>query len=274
MSPITIETLSPEKLSEKDLRDIHELTQDLWGDGLAELIRCRECSRISGKKEVFYELPLELYRETVSHILSQRKNIQLSCPHCGSHQVRLIFGEENFKNIEKRLFRSSGSTVSLCRTRVGEIIGYAEVYRGEFELIYELELRHHYAHIPIDTFRKAISHILSNRNITASIALSSIGISGKYRSGHLLMRMLRHFSHHTHLSSVTEAWIMELDAGSPMYRLFEHMWLISLNKVFPEIFQWRNAAQSYKSHIWLLPSPIESLRDYFKKHATEKGVWW
>ncbi len=94
----------------------------MWADGSSELIRCYSCHTISGKKEVFGHLPIDIYKKKVHTLIDISQAIM--CPHCRSSETELVHTRsQSIETIRERLLMSMESHVVLCRDKqTGELV--------------------------------------------------------------------------------------------------------------------------------------------------------
>lgn len=258
---IQIDVVDPKSLTENDFLSIHEITQDMWAEGMSELLICNACNNISGKKEVFWYLPQKKYNLKVSEILNW---IHLKCPKCSSSNVSLTHSaQNNIPVIKDRLLNSIESSVVMVRDECYNLISYWEVYVDFFNRAINFELKPHYPSIDLCDMRYRIEEIL-NQDIDILTVFSAAGITSDYCNPMLFIKILKSFFQNTHFRHNNTPWIMELNKFNPVYKTFMKLGWISLNET-DETFFWKNlvASPNYHSVIALFPESMYKFQSHF-----------
>ncbi len=272
-SDISFQSISnPLILSPWDMREIHELIQDLWATQLGwlgEFLRCSSpaCSKIFSKEQIFLTYPnasMEQIRENWwDNVL---------CTECWS-SLKLIYGEWHFQELSLKMTQSPHAYMVLVRNMVGELVGHASYYLGNIDDIYQYELHYHYPHIRISDMRERIIKILGSAP-EYMIVLSAIGLIPSYRGPTYLFRLMKQVVDEVRNTEAIRGytWIMELDKTNPMYRIFTGLWWHDINAHawLPELVA-RNVAPSYESRIVIFQDIYSRFHDFFNQATWPKS---
>lgn len=262
-----VEIRDPNQLTYEDFHDIHRFTQDMWADGSGEFIKCYNCGKISGKKKVFWYVPVEIFRKKVSQIM---ENYPIQCPECSSWHVGIVHeDEESIRIVQERLVNSlESSAVMYKECGSWELVGYAEAYVDYFERAFHFELEPHYPRIPTQDMKNRIEELIC-KDVSTVIVFSVLGLSMAYRTPSHLARLLRSFFESTYFQNDACPWIMEIWRFNSVYKMFMWMWGYSLNDTDPEYFKSNlRASPEYDSVIAVFPESM--IR--FRKKFTQKSV--
>lgn len=268
-SPLSMYPMHPQKLASDEFAEIHELTQDLWADGSSELLKCMDCSMISGKKDIFWHLPIDIYRQKVSYIIPQVSHMK--CTHCSSSNTQLIHhSTSSIPAIQDRLMTNIDAHTVLCRNERWELVWYAESYVAKIEDAHRWELAPHYPHTSYLDIQKRIEKVLS-MDISQVIVFSALWLMLEYRSPFIFAELLKTFFATIDFEQSDLPGIMEIWHNNGIYKVF--MWLggISLNASDPSYFaRHLVASPRYASTIAVFPRTIPVFRQQFTKNSVRE----
>lgn len=264
---IQINVVDPRNLTENDFLNIHEITQDMWAEGMSEFLICNNCNHIAWKKEVFWHFPQSKYKKKVSEILSW---VSLKCPKCLSSNINLMHSaQNNIPIIKDRLLNSIESSVVMVRDQWSNLISYWEVYVDFFDRVINFELRPHYPTIDLFDMKYRIEKIL-NQDISILTVFSAAGIVWNYRSPTLFIKILKAFFQDTNFSYYNTPWIMELNKFNPVYKTFMKLGWISLNDTDETFFSKHLVASPhYDSVIAIFPESMNKFQTHFNLSIRE-----
>ena len=269
-SSLNISPTHPTKLTLDEFWEIHELTQDMWADGSSEFIRCYSCHTISGKKEVFGHLPINIYKKKVHTLIDVSQVI--ICPHCRSSEIELIHTRsQSIETIRERLLTSMESHVVLCRDKqTGELVWYAEAYVAKFEDAHRWELAPHYPRVLVSDMQKRIQNILSV-DTSFMIIFSALWLMMEYRNPFIFAELLKQFFGSVWFEQYSLPALMEIWHNNAIYKVF--MWLgwQSLNATDPSYFSRHLVASpKYDSTIAVFPIALPLFQKQFAKWSVRE----
>ena len=265
---ISFHSIDPRTLSLLEMREVHEMIQDLWATSfgwLGELGKCKlpNCSYIFGKEEAFQREDISsqiLYEKTSAEIMRILNQHDLYCPKCGSLS-EIIYDENHLNELIDKMCYSPYSDMTVVKNKVGKVIWHASYYVGTLDDFYNNELYYHYSHYPISEIKERIREVLGSipDNI---IIFSAIGFLYNYRNPYHLFRLIQHALNIALEKSELRGYpgIMELDKTNPMYRIFMKTWGCDING-------WslvaKNTSASYDSRIALFNDPYTCFMPHF-----------
>lgn len=252
------EILDPTSLTPNVLTEIHETLQDMWSTALWELVRCHVCDTIFGKKEIFWHLPIELYRQTVSNILRQSGRNDIPCPHC-EWDTEFIYGDEHLANLIEKIKTSVYSYIQLYRGENREIQWIGLYYIDTFSEIFHHELSPHYETIGEQWLHRKIEKTLWF-NPGYMIAFAAIWFREWYGNMNILFEILKNAFTNIPYKYRASPGIMEVDQKNAVYRVFTHIGGIPLDLESSHI---SNTREFYKSKILCFHHPVESFENHF-----------
>ena len=247
---VNVSDIPTDEIDTKMIHSLHEVTQDMWADGIWEFVQCEDCGKMHSKKDIFWSLPKHEYEKTVQELLGSHGPTNLSCQDC-SGRTRFVYGDENLWVIEERLLRTKRSFLVVERNHAGKIVGYEDAYVSDLEDIFRREFLTHYGEIGFPVIRERVESLLWKIKMDEFLVLSDIGFLTSYRNFTNLFKVLSRIAQIMPPDTYKYPWFTELDEENSLYKISEalggkSLWIRKDPVLGPKI---TNVSGSYKSDL-------------------------
>jgi len=255
---ILIKSVNTLDLLDSELLSISQVQKDMWAYWLGEYVRCKCCSKIHSKNDIFWHLSSEIRRESVTKLEEIYLWDSINCKTCNSIDTEFIYDIDKSISFFREKYKQEAFLV-LGYNYNWDIIWFMDWYFAYLIDIYNLEINYHYPNLSIDVFEELIKNKLNTLVLWKFLSLSSIWTYEKNISYPLIYELIRKF-----FKIVSEKkgipWIIELDKRNSIYQIYKIMWSLSLwinsnNSV--------NTNKNYESDLCIFVDPIDTFNANF-----------
>lgn len=258
------ESMDPQKVTDKMLRDIFEIEQDMWARGIGEYLKCINCGELFSKSDIYENnskifLPNELKVWTVQQIENSLGSPLPDCLLCAGQTKHVYDAEEYIPQMEAR-YKRQNSFLTLVKDEVWEIVGFMDGYIASLDEIYTDELRFHFSSYLI----KEICHCFWITPDTQLLTVSSIGTNERNKSLITALKLLKTFFQWIDSKYDNIWWLVESIIWSSTYCIFDLMWSQKMEvreKVHCII--WETSNDNYKTDILFQNNVVSDYKNRF-----------
>jgi len=186
------EVLQAKDISASDLIRIHQIEQDAWAHGIEEYLACSNCWLVEWKDKMYWRLPREVQKRTVSKIEELLWSPEVLCKCCGSKMSR-TYGTEYMSDIYER-YQDDESYLWVLRDSKWVIQGFIDGYVNDFSTIYRREFFWYYRElISQDDLREFIEQKLWCPLPNRILFWTSLAVSERHKSLQNVYKLLQLF---------------------------------------------------------------------------------
>lgn len=252
---LTFESVKAKNLSIEDVNKIYEIEQDMWAEWIWEYLKCENCWEVYSKNDVFWDIVLEQYLETVSELEKKVWNDKFDCLCCWN-QTKHIWGKDYIEQIKER-YNDKESFLATVRSKTWEIIWFTDAYISDLDTIYKREFEHYYSEIGLDKIRDMIWVIL-NKSIPDRILMhSTTWIESKYSNLNIFFSLILEF--YKYLESLWYKdilWICEASIWSTSHSLYH---VAGARRIWSDKGKLKNTHKKSTSDIFVHENVISSV---------------
>lgn len=223
---IIIESVDPKKLTKNELIQISWVEKDMWAYWIWEYVKCKNCWEIHSKNDIYWHLENEIKIESVTKIEELLGLDSIECNNCQSNNTEFIYDiDTNLEEINKRLFESDTSYISLCKNKTNDIIWVMDWYTTNFTNIYQREFDYRYKNIWEKNMKDFIELQLWKKLENILLTFSTFWTYEKYRSLNILFKLFKNFIDNINNEDINKKLIVELDYNSTIHWLYHALWI-------------------------------------------------
>lgn len=269
----SIESCNPKTISENDIKKIYEIEQDMWAEWIWEYVKCKCCSKVFWKRDVFWHLSKNIFKETVWKIEELLSIDSIKCDNCDSDTYHLWW-TDYLDEIRKR-YEDDLAYLTLYRDSIWEIRGFSDWYINDFDTIYNREFSSYYDWIWKEKIKKIMELKLWFSLPKEIFVWSSIWIEENYRSFFVLFNMIKLFFNSFDEDKNNILWIAESELWTNTHGIFQTVWAkwIWLNEWDYKELIW-NKKDNSENDIFVHPNCVKdykrefsfTLREFLRKN--------
>ena len=255
----TLQSEKPKLLTETDLRKIHEIEQDMWAEWIWEYVKCHNCSKIHSKKDIFWHVSKDIYKETVWRLEQILALDSIKCTDCGS-DTESIWWEDYIEEIRER-YGDEESFLTTYRDATWEIRGFTDAYINDFETIYKREFEYYYFIVWPDKIKGMIEKLISWKLPEKLLMHSTVWIEVRYSSLKVFLVILKKFYYYLLINWYKDVlWIYESSIWTTIHWIYhvvgtKRVWLTIWNNYWNLI---SNTSWEIISDIFIHPNIVSS----------------
>lgn len=276
---LVIESVDPKTLSSSQLREISEVEKDMWAYGIWEYVICKNCWLIHSKSDIFWHLSSEIRTESVTKLEEIIAWDSIRCNNCNSDTEFIYDVDKNIIEIEKRLFQSKVSFITILQNQDNwNIYGFMDWYVDDLLKIYERELIFHYSKVWFERIEKLIKNKIIWDLPNTFFSFSSVWTHEGFKSFYYIFWLIQKFFNSIPDYYNNFLWITELDSGSNLHWFHNSMWIqklwLSDCDITKKLIE--NKSSNYNSDLYIQPWVVAtykeryqgSLKDFIKRNRT------
>jgi len=214
---------NPQKITNEDLKKIHEIEQDMWAEWIWEYVKCVQCSKVFWKNDIFWHLEKAIYQETVWKIEKILNINSIKCKCCG-WDTDFIWWEYYLKEIQER-YNDEKTFLTTLRDNNGEICGFTDGYINDFDTIYEREFKYYYSNIWKNEIKKRIKTLISLDLPNTLLMNWVVALDTKYSNIQTFLAIIEQFYHNLLKLWYNDIiWIYEANIWDTAHSIYHIFW--------------------------------------------------